>query len=417
MAFQQTAAQKAATNKLKQQLGTNTQQSQPTVAQTAPPRQTAPPPTGSALPSQNTMNMLMQHMQQQQMNPVQEFKNIQSAIPQPQMGRTISLEDAQRQSQQQIEPLFQQNLNRNLGSIQQDAIRRGFFGQLPTEGIKARAATESAVGLAAAINASANDMTNRSQAMATDQFRWDTNQRSQNVNMLANMHQQQREQVQQGFQNIMQMINHKASREDAAWQKSQTEFTNRMQEAALTGMYNGDMTADMRRFAEQMGFEREKFDFQKYIETSRLALQRAGTGSAATPPTKPGVNQISALAWADTMKHMGNRTWKDFLTFDPISGLATNTQAQAQREFQNMFDQIEKGFIRFYTMQYYDIDPHNAVMNNQTVNQQGALAFLPGETPARAVPRLASELQQGGSAVPSPATSGGLADWLRGLIR
>ena len=265
-----------AQRKKAQELGFIKSQSQPQQAPTKPPTT-----GGSSLPSDDAMSRLATAMQGNVTNPAQQMLSVQKSVPMPERAKTMSYDAAQERAHSQIQPLYQQQLNQDLGRIQQDAIRRGFFGQLPTEGIKARAANESAVGLANSVNMAANDMVNRSEAMAEDAFRYDTQQRNRNVDTMHQLHAQRNQDIQRGFDNIMNIIQYQAGREDAAWNRQQQEFANKLQEASLTGVYNGEPTADMMQFLKSHGLREEQFEWSKYMDQANLSLARSAAAARA----------------------------------------------------------------------------------------------------------------------------------------
>lgn len=75
---------------------------------------------------------------------------------------TLSYDEAVQRAQQALNPIYQQALQETLRDVQQDVMRRGFFGQLPGAALSQDAAARIESGRAAAIANLANQMVGQS---------------------------------------------------------------------------------------------------------------------------------------------------------------------------------------------------------------------------------------------------------------
>src|SRR5690606_11820621 len=75
---------------------------------------------------------------------------------------TVSYDEAVQRAQQALNPIYQQALQETLRDVQQDAMRRGFFGQLPGAALSQDAAARIESGRAAAIANLAQQMVGQS---------------------------------------------------------------------------------------------------------------------------------------------------------------------------------------------------------------------------------------------------------------
>ncbi|MEW6045013.1 MAG: hypothetical protein AB1609_00790 [Bacillota bacterium] len=86
--------------------------------------------------------------------------------PMPEPPPTLSYAEAESRARGQLNPLYETELEKTLEAVDQDTIRRGFFGQLPAGALRGARAAEVERAKVAAINALANQLVGQSEEAA-----------------------------------------------------------------------------------------------------------------------------------------------------------------------------------------------------------------------------------------------------------
>ena len=139
---------------------------------------------------------------------------------------TLSWEEAFARAYENLNPQYNQAYNKALDGITTSALQSGFFGQLPTEALRAQTAGALEADKLQAINELAAQLFGQSEESAYNKLNSATqSQQNKIANLLSMLGIYQSERA------------YGDSRDDAEWEKQ-------MAEAGLTGMYNGQPTVD-----------------------------------------------------------------------------------------------------------------------------------------------------------------------------
>lgn len=158
---------------------------------------------------------------------------------------TLSWQEAFARAKSSIGPAYAQAFDAAMKGLDENALRTGFFGQLPTEALKREAAGKLEADKLQAINDFAAQLFGQSEESA---YRKLDAQNAENQNKVNTMLQ-----LLGIYQNERGYLD---SREDADWEK-------KYKEAALTGAYNGQPTLD-------------------FLQEQRIASGKGGSGGGGS---------------------------------------------------------------------------------------------------------------------------------------
>lgn len=114
--------------------------------------------------------------------PVQRIPQL-PALPGVPMRPTLTYEEALRRARGQYEPLYDESKKKILEALQESAIRRGFFGQLPAAEFERAARADLEAKKNQAIAQGANELVGRDEDAARAQLALDLQRRGQELQM------------------------------------------------------------------------------------------------------------------------------------------------------------------------------------------------------------------------------------------
>lgn len=222
---------------------------------------------------------------------LESLKNLINLQKQFSMPEGLSYEEAKKQAEERINPVFDKNLEKTLKNIDYNALRRGFFGQLPTLDFKERAAKDIERDRALAIAQLASQIQRDSEndALRKAQFElgkrqtdisnlmnmlnyYDTNEyrdwskymaeNSQKLNVLLNALNQAGNTRQQNISNLFNLMKYLDDKNIQEWQRRMAEQDREWQRlidiANLTGYFNGQPTIRYQDMLFNWGMAKDK---------------------------------------------------------------------------------------------------------------------------------------------------------------
>lgn len=217
---------------------------------------------------------------------------------------TLSWEEAQQRAQARLAPLYQQQLQETLKNVEQDLIRRGFFGQMPSVPITREEAARIEAAKNAAIASLAQEMVGQSEEAARRaeelaQQRW-----AMQANLALQAWQAAREQRQDKLTAALNLLNLLQQQREAEQEREQERWKAllpwtqgltpaeaaqlALQEAGITGYYKGQPTLEREKMAAEAALNRMR------IAASTGGGSSSGGSAAAGPPGtgKPTATQV-----------------------------------------------------------------------------------------------------------------------------
>lgn len=144
----------------------------------------------------------------------------------------LSWEEARARAEAALNPLYRTHLQQALKEAEQDLIKRGFFGQLPSVPIAQDVVANVENARAAAIADLANQLVGQSEQAASDWTRYAVDLQKQAMDLLTNALREAREYQQQQFTNRIDLA--KVLEAIREWEQ---EFP--LKESEVTGTYMG----------------------------------------------------------------------------------------------------------------------------------------------------------------------------------
>lgn len=243
-------------------------------------------------PQQN----LQQNTQQQQLynelmaqlanqpNPDEIYNQIMSQMPKLEIPETLSYEQALRQAQDRLNPLYDEKMDQVLDAVDKNTLARGFFGQLPAAELKRSTAEQTERGKQNAISELAQSLIGQSQANADRMGQLGLQQQSANLNALIAALNQSGAARQGNLNNILSLLGYMDQRDDTAWErgfkeqqygdsrgdvewekgfkereyqdsKTLQDWQKGITEAQLTGFFKGEPTMAYTQLAHAMNMD------------------------------------------------------------------------------------------------------------------------------------------------------------------
>lgn len=149
---------------------------------------------------------IQQLMQQLQMQPQFNYQDLLKQLPSIPQPKVLNQAEAKQRAEGQLNPLYDEMVPKALQAVDQDSIRRGFFGQMPAAEKRASTATDLQTRKAQAIGQLSNQLIGQSEANANSQQQLALQQRQAEMsNILGAMNQAQSQQ-QNKFGNLVQLL-------------------------------------------------------------------------------------------------------------------------------------------------------------------------------------------------------------------
>jgi hypothetical protein len=175
-----------------------------------------------------------------------------------------SYNDYLRQAENQINPIYDRNRQQLMEALDQNALRRGFFGQLPTEAFKRYKVQELEGQRAADVATLANAL------------------RGQDINEANNKINQLQQNTQLKMQNILSAlgqariisqdkINNALNLMNQYRADRQEQFNKELQIANLTGMFRGEPTVAYQNMLEELGLKKQDAEAKAKRDETEIA--------------------------------------------------------------------------------------------------------------------------------------------------
>lgn len=148
---------------------------------------------------------------------------------------TLSYSEAMQRAQDQLNPLYDDQLQSTLKNVEQNLIKRGFFGQMPSVPITREETARVENAKNAAVSSLANQMVGQSESQAQEAERLAQQQYAQQAQAALAKYNAQVGAQQSGIDNLLAAIS-------LANERNQQDRDFGLQEAELTGTYNGAPT-------------------------------------------------------------------------------------------------------------------------------------------------------------------------------
>lgn len=147
-------------------------------------------------------------------------------VDDPQLASTLSLDEALAMANQKLNPMYNQAMDSTMKGLDEQALKSGFYGQLPTEALKRQTAGSLEIEKLNAIYELANQLFGQSEESAYNKLSADTQQQQNKIGNLLNMLGLYQDNMRYGDT------------------RSDMEDEKAMAEARLTGKYKGNPTLD-----------------------------------------------------------------------------------------------------------------------------------------------------------------------------
>lgn len=238
------------------------------------------------------------------------MEQIMGSMPQYQLPEIMSHEEGQRLAGDQINPVFEKGLKDSMEQVDRNALKSGFFGQLPTVDRKGKIAGDLELEKSGALATLANQLVGQSKDDAYRQADFSRTQQMDKLNTLMSAlqsSQMAQQNKQQGIGNLISLMTgidrdqfdrsftmmdygdkksmaerqYKDSRVDTGWQKGITE-------AQLTGVFKNQPTMAFKQLSHTIGMDEKKMEmadkqfnqavteFWERNKNDKIALGQAG---------------------------------------------------------------------------------------------------------------------------------------------
>jgi len=314
---------------------------------------------------------------------VQDFL---SRLPQMQAPPVLSYDQAAQQAANQLNPLYAENLKNALEQVRNNAIRTGFFGQLPATALEATTAADVETRKAAAIAELAQQLVGRSMDDARQVQAMAMQQRGQEAQILANALQMAQQQNQERRANALNILNLLDNRKQQQWQRGmaekQFEQDSAVQDAQLTGNY---VPAEVQNLVSAILAAKQGWGSADANQRNALATQAAQARNQLTANYRinadklfgPNVTLAQALSNAQKLytptlsKQQADREqqWR----MVDASGLLPNGQKTWNRQYQEGQLGIEAGRLDLANQQF-GLDQQKFAWAQYTDREQIALS-------------------------------------------
>lgn len=144
----------------------------------------------------------------------------------PTLDPTLSYEQAIARARANINPAYTQAFDQLMQQLDKNALKTGFYGQLPAEALKRQAAGSLEVDKMQAVNELASQLFGQSEETAYKKLDSKQQEYQNKLNMM------------------LQLLNLYSSERSYADNKEEAERNRAMKEADYTGMYQGNPTLD-----------------------------------------------------------------------------------------------------------------------------------------------------------------------------
>ena len=195
---------------------------------------------------------------------------------------TLSWQEAQSRAQSQLVPLYEQQLEQTLKAVDEDTIRRGFFGQLPAGALRGARAAQVEAAKNQAIANLANQMVGQSEQSALQQQALAQQRWAAEAQMLQNALNAYQSSKQNKIANIMQLLALLQSQKDSDWEKKYKEEQFDWEKQYKQGQFDWEKDITERKFDWEKDITERKFDWEKQITAQQqaAAAQRAAAAAA-----------------------------------------------------------------------------------------------------------------------------------------
>lgn len=194
---------------------------------------------------------------------------------------TLSWQEAQGRAQSQLAPLYEQQLEQTLKAVDEDTIRRGFFGQLPAGVLRGSRAAQVEGAKNQAIANLANQMVGQSEQSALQQQGLAQQRWAAEAQMLQNALNAYQSSKQNKMANIMQLMALLQSQKDSDWEKKYKEEQFDWEKQYKQGQFDWEKDITER-----------KFDWEKQITAQQQAAAAQRAAAAAAKAAKPSDAEI-----------------------------------------------------------------------------------------------------------------------------
>jgi hypothetical protein len=155
------------------------------------------------------------------------------------MGHVMSEGEANARARDNFNGAYNKEMDETTRTLDKNALRSGFYGQLPTEQLKANAAAEIEASKQQSINQYAGDMVTDSRDAAQADYNNSVNERNQRANMLSTAVNSYVNVDNNALNKANTMNNIENDKRDQDRADLKLETDTALAEADLTGVYNG----------------------------------------------------------------------------------------------------------------------------------------------------------------------------------
>lgn len=217
------------------------------------------------------------------------FKMIMAMMPKYNLPETLSHDKAKGIAQEQLNPVFEQGLKDALEQVGRNALRSGFFGQLPNVDTEGKIAGDLQLQKASAIAELANQLVGQSEDSAYRQAGFARQQQMDSLNTLLQALTTSGDLRNMDFNNQLALARLLGDRSDSDWNKQFAErqygdnrsdigweksfkerqysdsrddvaWNKRITEAQLTGVFNNKPTMALTELTHRMGMDNRKME-------------------------------------------------------------------------------------------------------------------------------------------------------------
>lgn len=261
------------------------------------------------------------------------------------MGDVMSEGEANARARDNYNGAYNKEMEETMRTLDKNALRSGFYGQLPTEQLKANAAAEIEASKQAAINQYASDLVSDSRDAAQVDYNNALNERNQRANLLSTAVNSYVNLDNNALNRLNTVNNIENDKRTQDREDEKFDLDKSLSEAELTGLYNGMPT-----------MEKQALDADISQGWTKIANDKAAQDKANVSSESEYQSRLYSEAYEAALDFMTGMYDKEMLS-EALNGEEGSMSEQIRNEFYGMIKRyIEDatGFSTGYSSAYED---------------------------------------------------------------
>lgn len=211
--------------------------------------------------------------QQQPFDAKDIYDQIMGLMPKDKNYKYLTFEEAMAKSKGQINPMYDSAMNDAMKKLDQQAVKSGFYGQLPAESVKRNVAANIELDKTRAVTDLAEKLKGLSMQEADTAFNKDMQRQKAQLDTLLSALGMYNDTTQYGNSLAIALENLAMNKERLDMEKSNNELNQELSIANVTGMFRNNPTIAYEQLLQQMTNDQAKTD--QYIKESNASISQA----------------------------------------------------------------------------------------------------------------------------------------------